>query len=231
MAFIKKLSSALSKFGVWTGLLYIIDQCLVRINSRFRVYPYDLMVQSVHDDNILPSNLSNKIVVREIEKNDPILNEIPPPTDVVANRYDQGAVCLGAFRKAELVGYLWICFDSYEEDEIRCTFVPLPAGKSVFDFDFYIFPEHRFSIAFAALWDGTNDYLRQRGIRYTTSRVSRFNLQSISAHSHFDCWRVGRTLAFTGKQFQCLFATVPPYIDVSFSEASRPKIFIDSELP
>ena len=65
---------------------------------------------------------------------------------------------------------------------------------SVFDFDFYIYPEHRMGLAFVALWNGANAFLSSRGIRFPTfSRLTRFNTARI-AHRHFGWKHVGRAL-------------------------------------
>ena len=229
MSSLKKLSNIFKEFDFWTAVFYIIDQGLLRVESRFRLYFYDLMVQPIPDSHMVPANFSKSFSVREIPENDPALDLMPPPKPVLSSRFRQGAICLGAFQNDELAGYLWIIMPAYDEDEVRCTFEPLPVGKCVFDFDLYVFPKHRFGVAFLALWDGANDYLRKRGIQFTTSRVSRFNLDSIKAHNHLG-WRCeGHTLVIAGKHFQWLMATVPPFFNISFSESSRPKLQINTE--
>lgn len=223
-----KLVSPFREFGLFSGFLYLLDQAFVRLRTRLRIFNYELMVQPVADDDKAPANLTKDFVVREISQGDPLLLSMPPPDDVIRDRFRQSAVCLGAFQKGEFVGYQWLCFGPYEEDEVRCTFLPQPADAAVFDFDFYLFPEHRLGLSFVALWDGANRFLRNRGIRYTTSRVSRFNTASRKSHRHLGWHRIGTAVFFAGKRWQVMIATVAPYCHVSLSPGSRPRIRMDA---
>jgi hypothetical protein len=120
---------------------------------------------------------------------------------------------------------MWFCRGGYEEDEVRCTFVLGRAHESVFDFDFYIFPEHRMGLAFVGLWNAANEYLHGAGVRYTFSRLTRFNLASRRAHRHLG-WRVvGRALFLCLGQVQCMLATVFPYVHVSRKRSVRLTLF------
>ena len=66
---------------------------------------------------------------------------MPARPEIKEARFRQNALCLGTFVKGQLVGYIWFCFGSYEEDEVRCTYVLVNPNQSVFDFDLYILPE------------------------------------------------------------------------------------------
>lgn len=223
---ITKIVEAIKTFGFGAGLVYGIDQAMIRQGSRYRLYFYELMTQPVTDHVLVPENLTSSIEVREIYSGDPLLDTTPPPSAVIASRFRQNAVCFGAFRNSEFIGYQWFCFGEYEEDEVRATFVPLPSERAVFDFDIYLFPDHRFGIGFIALWSGSNKVLYERGIRYTCSRVSRFNLQSRKSHSHLGWKCVGKLLFLKGRSFQLMIGTVAPYIHISTDGISRPRIEI-----
>jgi len=219
-----RIASPLKEFGVAAGFLYGVDRVLARVGSPVRLYCYELMVQPIADKPIAPPNLVKSTEIREIAPDDPALARMPVPADVIRFRLRQPTVCLGAFRKGELIAYMWLCFGPYEEDEVRCVFVPEPADQAVFDFDFYVFPEHRLGLAFVALWDGANRYLRGRGILHSCSRVSRFNTASRKTHEHFG-WRcVGRALYLKGRRVQLMLATVAPWVHLSLSEAATPRI-------
>ncbi len=228
MQFFRRLASPFIEFGALSGMLYTLDQGFARLNSRFRVFDYELMVQPVAEKNTAPANLTKSFEIREILEGDPLLASMPPPTEIIADRFRQSAVCLGAFQKDAFIGYQWLCFGPYDEDEVRCTFIPQPADEAVFDFDFYLFPEHRLGLGFVALWDRANEYLRQRDIRFTTSRVSRFNIASRKSHEHLGWNRVGRAVFFTGKRFQLMFASTAPFCHLSFSAEARPCLRIDT---
>jgi hypothetical protein len=229
MPIMQRFLSPFREFGILSGFLYLLDQLFARANLNFRVCDYELMVQPIAEKAMAPANLTRSFEVRQINEGDPLLEKTPPPASVIEDRFRQSAVCLGAFQKGEFIGYQWLTFGNYEEDEVRCTFVPQPADQCVFDFDFYLYPEHRLGLGFVALWDGANRYLRERGIRYTTSRVSRFNTASRKSHQHLG-WRcVGRAAFFAGRRVQLMLASVAPYCHLSFSTRSRPQIAIDAD--
>lgn len=221
---ISKLIRAMRLFGPLTGFLYAVDQLMIRSGTQYRIFYYDIMVQPVRTQSLLSANRGKSIVTREIPEGDPALTKIPPRQHVLSARFDQGAICLGAFRKDELIGYLWLTLDCYEEDEVRALFRPIPEPDTAFDFDVYLFPEHRFGLGFASLWDGANKYLAKRNIRYTCSRVSRFNPDSQSSHRRLESYAVGKLLFLSGKKRQLMIGTMSPFFHYSRSPQSRPII-------
>ena len=149
---------------------------------------------------------------------------MPVPAEILERRFRQPTRCLGAFQNGRFVGYMWLCFGPYEEDEVRCTFVPQPATEAAWDFDMYVFPGDRLGLGFARLWDEANRYLRERGVRFSCSRVSRYNTASRRAHEHFAWKRLGRALYLKGRRWQGMTATVFPYLHLSFGEYARPRL-------
>jgi hypothetical protein len=160
----------------------------------------------------------------EIDRHHPDVGRMPAREDIKAARFDQGAVCLGAYRKGELIGYIWFCFAQYEEDEVRCTYELVDAAHSVFDFDLYVLPEHRMGIGFVAIWHGANAYLHERGIRYTFSRLTRFNVASSRSHAHLG-WRcAARAFFFQAGRLELMAASAFPYVACTWSTRQRPRI-------
>src|SRR5258706_5694113 len=194
----RKISGPFRKFGRAAGLLYAIDRVLSILSPGWRLYFYELMVQPITDKPLLPGAFAKQLEIREIKAGDPELALMPVRPDAMQDRFTQNAVCLGAFRKDALIGYMWFCARTYNEDEVRCTYILGPERESVFDFDFYLFPEHRMGLGFVGLWNGANEFLNRRGIRYTFSRLTRFNLTSRRGPPPF-CWkRGGRAPVFGG---------------------------------
>jgi len=219
-----KVISPFKEFGLFGGLVYGLDRVLARTGAGAGIYYYELMVQSVADKPLVSPKIRQLVQVRQLQSDDPVVEQLDLTKDVLDFRFGQDAVCLGAFQKDQPIGNMWFCVDRYEEDEVRCSFVTLPAGEGVFDFGFYIRPEHRLGLAFVALWDYANEYLRERGIRNSFSRVSRFNLISRTVHSHLKWRRLGRVLFLRLPGLQLMLATVSPYIHVSFRHSSGPVI-------
>jgi len=212
------------EFGAMAGTLYAADQVLRRLSPRMGIYVYELMVQPIGGKKLLPTNLAKNLTFAEIGRGDPAIDLMPARPEIKTARFDQGAICLGVFRREKLIGYAWFCFNVYEEDEVRCTYALAVPDQSVFDFDFYILPEHRMGIGFLAVWHGANEYLRSRNIRYTFSRLTRFNVASRRAHAHLGWKCVGKALFFQAWRVELMLATLAPFIFFSWSGKSRPRL-------
>jgi len=224
-----KILSPLREFGLVAGLLYGVDRALFRIGLPIRLFFYELMIQPIADKPVLTSALNKGFTIREIKPGDPALALMPVSAKGLDERFAKPTVCLGAFRNDKLIAYMWLCLGPYEEDEVRCLFVPIPENRAVWDFDFYVFPEDRLGLGFVCLWDCANAYLRERGYCFSCSRVTRFNTSSRKAHNHFKWQRIGHTLFLCAKRLQVMVATVPPYLVVTFDRSSRPVIQIWTE--
>jgi len=219
-----RLLSPFREFGVVAGALYAADRVLRRISPNLGLYVYELMVQPIGGKALLSANLSKNLTFAEIRRGDPAIELMPARPDIKEARFAQGAFCLGVYRHAKLIGYAWFCFNVYEEDEVRCTYELGAPEQSVFDFDFYVLPEHRMGIGFVAVWHGANEYLRTRNIRYTFSRLTRFNLPSRRAHAHLGWKCVGKALFLQLWRVEMMLATPPPFIFFSWSGKSRPRL-------
>jgi hypothetical protein len=221
MQMLRKLANTFHEFGVLVGCLYLADRVLQTLSAQARLYAYELVVQPIAAAAVQPRS---KIEVRPVPVGDSALAAMPVPAQVIAARFAQHATCLGAFKDAELVGYMWFCDGRYDEDEVRCTYLLEPRPSSVFDYDFYVFPQHRMGRAFAMLWSAANRILSQRGVRYTYSRVSRFNNASRRAHRHLGAQRIGRAWFVRLGRFEAMVATVRPFVHVSLTNRHRVRL-------
>lgn len=221
------IKDAIKKFGIFPGFIYLLSQIIHRISSKSELFYYELMAQPVTNEPLLGPRYQDWLRPREIKQGDAILAEMPLTAATLAHRFVLPTVCLGGFRNDQLLGYMWLCLGAYEEDEVRCAFIPDP-NQGVWDFDFYIVPKHRLGPTFLGLWDGAYAFLRQRGYRYSFSRVSRFNLASRRAHDRLDWKKIGSAIFLKLGQCQLMAATVPPYVHVSVSARTRPVIRVRS---
>lgn len=220
----RRLASPFREFGVFAGALYAIDRVLRRISPRLGLYVYELMVQPISAKALLPNGLTKNLSFAEIDRHHPDIARMPAREEVKASRFDQGAVCLGTYRKGELIGYIWFCFGTYEEDEVRCTYELVDRAQSVFDFDLYVLPEHRMGIGFVAIWHGANAYLHERGIRYTFSRLTRFNLASRRSHAHLGWRRAAQVVFFQAGRVEVMLANAPPYVACTWKSGQRTQL-------
>lgn len=134
------------------------------------------------------------------------------------------------YRKGELIGFIWFCFKTYEEDEVRCTYVLDEPEGSVFDFDLYVFPEHRMGIAFMAIWHGANAWLRERGVQYTFSRMTRFNQISRRSHAHLKSKRIGLAMFLQLWRLEFMLANVAPFVALSWTSNQRVRLRLGPDI-
>jgi hypothetical protein len=208
----------------------MIGRTLQALSPHLDLRVYELMVQPIPDAPLLPERFSKGLEIREIRRGAPEVALMPARPDIKESRYDQGAICLGAYRNETLIGYLWLRFGGYEEDEVRCTYLLSPSECSVFDFDLYIFPEHRMGLGFVGIWNGVNKYLRERGIKFTFSRLTRFNLPSRRAHAHLGWKRVANAVFLLAWNVEVMFATVAPFVHVAAGQNSRVRLALTPDV-
>ena len=207
-------------------MLYTIDRLLRRLSPRLALYAYEFMAQPIVERSLLSANLSKNLSFIEIGEGHPDVQRMPARPEIKAARFAQGAKCLGAYRNGNLIGYMWWCREAYDEDEVRCTYVLADRERTVFDFDFYIFPEHRMGIAFLGVWHGANQVLRSHRIAYTFSRMTRFNLASRRAHTRLGARCVGRALFLQMGAVQAMLADMRPYVSLSLTRATRTRLVV-----
>lgn len=218
---INPVISPFKEFGLFAGLLYAIDRVFQKTSTHLRLYVYEFMVQPIPEKPLLPARLTRNLEIREIKQGDPEVSLMPARADIKESRFRQNAICLGAFQSGRFVGYIWFCFRAYEEDEVRCTYTLTPEKEAVFDFDLYIFPEHRMGLGFIGLWNGANQFLNERGIKYTFSRLTRFNLASRRAHKHLGWKAAGRAVFMRAWNVELMVATIFPYLTITIGKKQR----------
>ena len=227
---IASFKATLRNLGWRHGLIYLLVQVLLRASRGWlRIIKYRLLVQPIRDGIGIPEHRGRGIEIREIEPEDKLLERMQHPAETIAARFRQGARCLVALKQGELVGFLWWTEGAYQEDEVRCRFVPEPQGRSVWDFDVFVFPEHRFSPVFSRLWQVASKLLFAHGIRVSCSRISAFNSGSFEAHRRLGARVVGTRWYLCIGSMQASFAVQSPRFHVSFSPESFPVVRVGSD--
>lgn len=217
----RKLAAVFRDFGPVAGALYLLDRVLRGVSPRLGLQVYELMAQPVSATPLLPPARAQHLSFAEILRGDPAIERMPARAEIKAQRFEHGAKCLGVYRKGQWIGYIWFRFGSYDEDEVRCTYVLAAPGQSAFDFDLYVLPEHRMGTAFASIWHAANEYLRERAIVATYSRMTRFNLASRNAHARLGSLRVGQAVFLQAWALEAMVASVRPYVALSWSRRVR----------
>ncbi len=178
------------------ALLRHIARTARRLSGRrIRIVKYQLTAQPVAPTPLLPAPRAGALRVERITENHPmcaaLIAQSPRPAAVVRARLAHGAECVAAFKADMLLGFLWLKHDAYEEDAVRCLFLPRPATQAAWDFDVWVHPAHRASRVFLRLWDTAFAYLRERGVQWTMSRVNAYNAGSLNAHSRLGAVPLG----------------------------------------
>jgi hypothetical protein len=216
-----RVASPFREFGLAAGSLYVLDRLLRALSPHLGLYLYEFMVQPIGGAPLLPLSLRRNLSFLEIGRGHPDLTLMPAREEIKAQRFDQGARCLGAYRKGQLLGYSWYCTERYEEDEVRCTYELVDRDVSIFDFDLYVLPQHRLLLGFPAVWQGFNEILAPRGVRYTFSRLTRFNLASRRSHAHLGWRRAGAGVFLRTWRVEWMAATIAPYLAVTWGPRQR----------
>ncbi len=215
-----RLASPFKEFGLLAGALYMLDRLLRTISPNLGLQVYEFMVQPIAGQGhkpLLPPNLARNLSFVEIGRGHPDLAKMPAREDIKLQRFEQGAHCLGAYKKGELIGYLWYCRQRYQEDLVRCTYELVDEERSIFDFDLYVLPQHRLGLAFLGIWHGVNETLGPMGARYTFSRLTRFNTASRRAHAHLGWRRVGSAVFVCAWRMELMFCSLAPYLSLTLS--------------
>jgi hypothetical protein len=228
LTFFSTIQSAFCSFGTFNGLLYLLHRAISRVSrGKGKLLKYYLVCQPVKNNSVLKKNRGKSITTKLVTSEDPIVKKFPRTKEVIDMRFDQGDICVCAFKNDTFYGYLWISLDTYHEDEVNCIYNTLPKEKTSWDYDVYIEPRYRLTPTFAKLWDTANEFLTKRKINFTVSRISAYTPHSLRSHSHLDASVVGTALFFSIPYMQIMFASCPPFI--SFSSNSPPTLTIDIE--
>lgn len=200
----------LRTLGWVDGFLYVLKRLLNRLSGhRVELIKYHVVAQPVRTSRWLAGRRGKDINVRSVRLEEPAFGAFPRPSGVLRARFDQGAECLAAFRDDRPVGFIWFTLNDYEEDEVRCLFRPHPPDITAWDFDVYVAPEDRIGPTFLKLWDELNHCLRERGVRWSLSRIDAFNVASRSAHRRLGATVVNWLVFVTCGTWQIMIGSHP----------------------
>jgi hypothetical protein len=218
--------------GWFASALYTLGIVLSRLSAgRCRLFGYRFFAQPVADRPLVRSQPNASMRVDRVSPDDPITSQFPRPSEVIARRFAEGAVCFVARSGDRFAGFIWLMLAPYEEDEVRCRYIPTPAETTSWDYDVYVVPDFRMSRAFLRLWDAANAYLHDNGITWTVSRISMFNPSSLGAHARLGVRGVGTAVFVRLGVAEIAFFSMPPHLHVSRRIAKRPVVTLRAPTP
>jgi hypothetical protein len=223
------LRHTLAQLGWLNAALYWFGRALAKASGgRWTLHRYRFVAQYVADTPaVRGAGRGADITIRPHLLDDALPEGYPRPEAVVGARFVQGAHSLWAWRNGRLAGFLWLVLDAYQEDEVRARY-RLASPHSSWDFDVWIHPDERLGWVFPRLWEAARAPLRQRGIRWTCSRISAFNPASLRAHARLGTVPLGEALFVRCGGWQWMFATLTPYFHLSRDPASFPQLTFDT---
>jgi len=222
---VNTIRASVQSLGWSNGLLYLLARGLSAATRGWaRLIKYHFVVQPVPEAPLPARPKSSKTRVYQVSPVDDIIRTFPRPASVISRRFADGAVCFVAVNAENLVGFIWLRLDRYDEDEVRCLYLLDPAGTIAWDFDAYVAPEFRMSRAFVQLWEAANEFLRGRGYSWTASRISAFNAMSLAAHKRFGAERLHTAAFVVAGPVQVALLSFRPYVHVSARPGNRPTI-------
>jgi hypothetical protein len=217
----KRLHDLVKQMGWINAALYLSNRIANACFSGLSVKKYYFVAQFISESSFLPESRGRQLRIVELFASDIDLLNGLRPVAVIKDRYQQGAVCLAAFKDEKFAGCLWYVKDAYKEDEVRCLY-HFMSPQAVWDFDVYVEPSFRLSPVFLKLWDAASAKLKSEACCWSLSRISAFNVMSMSAHKRMGAKVLGWSVFLTIGIVQFSIASFSPFFHISFSENSFP---------
>ncbi len=225
-----QITDAVKRLGWQDGTLYLVSHTLQLMSKGFlRFHKYYLVAQPVPARPFL-SHPTSELRIERIASEHPLVAQFPRPQAVLERRFADGAVCIAASKRGKFIGFIWLQYGKYEEDEVRCHYLPSPVDRAVWDYDVYIEPIYRKGRMFLRLWDAAHDYLRRSGIEWTVSRISAFNRESLSSHRRLGTVPLGKASFLCAGRAQVALFSIPPVFRVSCTTRSSPPIVLNTSV-
>lgn len=217
-----RIRNIISELGWRDGVAYVLDRGFSSYAPACALITYRFYAQPVVPTPGAGRARKSKTTYRLVDRGDPMIASLGLSEAVLRHRFDQGAICIGAEKDGALIGTIWLVVGPFEEDEVRCRYVPAPEGQACWDLGVFVRPDHRLGLAFARLWETANAHLAERGVRYSLSRISAYNKISCTAHERLGARRIGQARFLRLGRLQIMWANVAPFFGISLSRARQP---------
>lgn len=223
----QRLSPLVRELGVSTAFLYLLDRLLRRVNKRSGLYYYLFVVQPLANQPRLPATRGKAFEFRLLRAPEAVLDILGRPSDVINQRFAQGAQCLVATKNDALVGCIWFVRHAYAEDEVRVDYLLPQDDGCVWDFDVFVAESERLGFLFAKQWDVFDALLKSQGIRHTVSRINAFNQRSVASHRSLGAQDCGWALFLRFGPSQWMLSAQRPFV----AFGGRPSLHVGPKRP
>jgi len=224
MKVLESLKRTYRDLGFGTSLLYYISEVARRVSGqRIRLTRYLIVAQPIPAAPFV-KRPDRATLISQVDADDLRVASFPRPTNIIARRYAAENICLQAAVDGTFAGFLWLAFGTYEEDEVRCRYELSEPSRMVWDFDVYVEPRFRLGRTFVRLWDAANELLRNRGIRWSISRIAAFNAASLAAHARLGTVKLGYATFLSIGEFQLAILPNHRVPAISWNHQTRPTL-------
>ena len=221
------LKTAIDSLGFVNGMLYLLGRVMQAVSGgSARLIRYYIVAQPVPYPFASVCRLSETERVHEAGPDDSLVEHFPRPQEVLSSRFARGHVCLAAANNDIFAGFLWFARECYDEDEVHCRFVLVEAKSSAWDYDVYVEPRFRMGRTFARLWDAANEQFSDSGVKWSFSRISAFNRQSLQSHQRLGIRKVQTLTFLCAGPAQLCFFSCKPYFNLSWNGRNCPTILV-----
>ena len=228
-----RLAGSLRQLGWRDTAWFALARLLAHLpGGRCALYRYQFVAQAVAPGSLCHGRGKGIVVTRCLAAKDLPAGPMRPPA-VLRERYRQGAQCLVARGGPDgaMAGWLWLLRSGCQEDEVRARY-ELASLQSAWDLDVWVHPQQRGGLVFARLWEEANAVLHAQGVRWSCSRISRFNRASLAAHARLGTHALGTATFLRCGGWQWMFSSLPPYCHLSRGADAVPCLAFDtSSLP
>lgn len=233
---LQRLSASINELGWRDSAWLAVARLLERVpGGRCALHRYQFVAQAVAPGSLCRGR-GQAITVMPCQEE----ADLPPGPErrpgALRERYRQGAQCLVARSshdagRSGMAGWIWLLRHGYQEDEVRARYA-LASQQSSWDLDVWVHPEQRGGLVFARLWEEANAALHAQGVRWSCSRISRFNRASLGAHARLGTHALGTATFLRCGHWQWMAASLPPYVHLSRRPEDVPCLAFDtSSLP
>lgn len=207
------------------ALLYALHRVLQKLSGgRAAIVPYLLVAQPVGNPVLAEVRADAGTVVERIGPGHALLAAFPRPPAVIAQRFADGAECHVATVKGQFAGHIWIARQRYVEDEVRCVYEIAEPATGVWDYDVYVEPRLRLGRTMGRLWKAVDERLAAEGVRWSFSRINRFNAGSVKSHQRLGAVTTGRVVFLVLGPVQLALGRCIGFVQVSLNGASIPHL-------